>query len=153
MTMDSHSRSTLEEIADVSHLLKYFTLAELFFVLHEYSVSSRFDVNRIKKITQSIGYKFGGDHTCDQVETVIKVLGNSYPQTLPMQVESSLSFLSYHESLKPVISPFSCVCPLCKHSLNEFNARQRSIRLYCANGSVVSGKNVESVFFSFVRLN
>ena len=141
----------MEEIADISHLLQLFTMAELFFVLHQYSISSQFDVNRIKKITQSIRYKFGSDHTCEQVETVIQLLGNSYPQTLPMQVELSLSFLSYRESLKPVISPFSSVCPLCKYSLTQFNARQRSIKLYCVNGSVVSGKNLGSVF-DFVKL-
>ncbi len=140
MIMDSCSRTSLEEIVNVSHVLKLFTLAELFFVLHENSNLSLFDVNRIKKITDGVRYKFGGEHTYEQVETVIELLGDSYPQTLPMQAETSLLFISYGQLLKPVISPFSCVCSMCKCSLNKFNAKQRSIRIYCVNGSVVSGE-------------
>ena len=50
MIMDSCSRTSLEEIVNVSQLLKLFTLAQLFFVLHENSTLSLFDVNRIKKL-------------------------------------------------------------------------------------------------------
>lgn len=71
MIMDSCSRTSLEDIINVSHLLKLFTLAELFFVLHENSTLSLFDVNRIKKITDGVRYQFDSDHTYEQVETVI----------------------------------------------------------------------------------
>lgn len=133
------SRTCLEEIASISHQLKFFTIAELFFILHENATLSFLDVNRTKKISDGIRYRYGGNHTYEQVETVIKLLGNSYPQTLAMQNEMSLSYMSYRQLFNPTIVPFSSVCYVCKKSLDNLHTKQRSTTIYCANGSVVFG--------------
>ena len=137
--MAMNLRSSSEEIANVSSVLKSLTLSELFYVLQENSTLSLFDVNRIKRITDNMRYRYGGDHTYEQVETVIELLGNSYPQTLPMQTEMSLLFMTQRETLGPNILPFTSVCCTCKRSLSKYDANQRFIKIYCANGSVVSG--------------
>ena len=133
------SRSSLEEIANVSYALKYFTLNELFYVLHKNSTLSLFDVNRTKKIADSVYHRYAGNHTFEQVDMVIKLLGNLYSQTLPMQTEVSFFSIVHRDILGPSVLPFSSVCFACKRSLGKFDANQRSIKVYCANGSVVSG--------------
>ncbi len=57
------SGTCLEEIANVSDYLKFFTVAELFYVLQEDARLSLFDINRIKKITDGVRFRYGGNHT------------------------------------------------------------------------------------------
>jgi hypothetical protein len=135
------SRTTLEVISHVAKQLEIFTLAELFYVLQEDAKISLFDIHRIKKIADAMRYRFDSNHTYEQVSIVIKLLGNTYKQTLPMQNEMSFSFISNRQLHDPAILPFSSVCSVCQRSLNEFDAKQRSIKIYCLNGSVVSGMN------------
>jgi len=134
-------RFSLDVITCVPQQLEIFTLAELFYVLQEDAKLSLFDAHRIKKITDAVRYRFGSDHSFEQVNTAIKLLGNSFKQTLPMQNEMSFSFISYRQLQGPVILPFSSVCCVCQRSLGELNTKQRSIKIYCLNGSVVSGMN------------
>lgn len=133
------SRTCLEDITCVSMQLKFFTLAELFYVLQEDKKLSLFDINRIKKITDGARYTFGSDHTYEQVATVIKLLSHSFAQALPMQNEMSLSFISHRELVNPIILPFTSVCCVCYKSLDKFDAIQRSIKIYCISGCVIPG--------------
>ncbi len=135
------SRTSPEVISCVAKQLKIFTLAELVYVLQEDAKISLFDIHRIKKIADAMRYRFDSNHTYEQVGTVVKLLGNAYKQTLPMQNEISFSFISNRQLHDPVILPFSSVCSVCQRSLNEFDTKQRSIKIYCVNGSVVSGMN------------
>ncbi len=134
-------RTSLDVITYVSQQLEIFTLAELFYVLQEDAKLSLFDAHRIKKITDAVRYRFGSNHSFEHVNTAIKLLGNSFKQTLPMQNEMSFSFISYRQLQGPVILPFSSVCDICERSLNELHSIQRSIKIYCVNGSVVDGKH------------
>ncbi|CAF4196588.1 unnamed protein product, partial [Rotaria magnacalcarata] len=101
------SRTCSKVIANVSDQLKFFTVTELFYVLQEDTRLSLFDINRVKKITDRIRYRYGSEHSDEQVATVIQLLGDIYAQTLPMQNELSLSFTSHRQSLNPIITPFS----------------------------------------------
>ncbi|CAF3562642.1 unnamed protein product [Rotaria socialis] len=100
---------------------------------------SMFDVNRIKKITDGIKYRYAGDHTYEQIITVIKLLSVPFSQSLVMQNEMSLPFIAYRQSLNPVILPFSCVCYVFQRSMGKSDAKQRSIKVHCINGSTVWG--------------
>jgi len=135
------SRTSMEVISHVIKQLKIFTLAELFYVLQEDAKLSLFDIHRIKKMADGLRYRFGSNHTFEQVRTAIKLLGDEYKQALPIQNEISFSFISYRHLHDPVILPFSSVCCVCQRSLGELNTKQRSIKIYCVNGSVVSGMN------------
>ncbi|CAF1529494.1 unnamed protein product [Rotaria magnacalcarata] len=139
------SRTCSKVIANVSDQLKFFTVAELFYVLQEDARLSLFDINRVKKITDRIRYRYGSEHSDEQVTTVIQLLGDIYAQTLPMQNELSLSFTSHRQSLNPIITPFSSVCFICQKSFDRFDAKQHPVKVYFANGSSVSGK-----FMTFV---
>jgi hypothetical protein len=132
-------RSPLDVISTVAEQLRIFTLAELYYVLQEDIKLSSFDAHRIKKITDVMRYRFGGNYCYEEIETAIKLLGNTFKQTLPMQNEMSFSFISYRQLQDPVILPFSSVCDVCQKSLNELDTKQRSIKIYRVNGSVVSG--------------
>jgi hypothetical protein len=52
----------------------------------------------------------------------------------------SLPSITMHHNDHQLI-PFRSSCPNCNQSLNENNAREKRIRLYCDDGSVVTGKS------------
>ena len=134
------SHACLATAASVAESLQYFSLAELYFILQEDSKVSRLDRARIKKISDGVRYMYGGNQCDDQVEAVVDRLSDAFAQCLPLQKRMSLSSIATRRSLQPMIIPFTSVCPTCKESLSAADAKQRSVKVYGRNGSVVGGK-------------
>ena len=135
--MDSRTCSTV--VDQISKQLQIFSLAELFYVLQEDAHSPMLDVNRVKKITDAVRYKYGGKQSTDQVANSIKLLSGIFSQSFCMQNEMSLQSVYYRRSMNQIIIPFSNVCTICKQSLTDRDANQRTVKVYCTNGSVLIG--------------
>ncbi len=132
-------RTPGEIIGRVSHWLEHFTLAELVFVLNEDARISLFDKFRIEKIGSSLRHTFFSDQSDRHVKMLIDDLSLSYSQTRPVHKPTSLSSLMTRQN-KHFLVPFQSSCPTCNCSLNPCDAVQRRLRLYCQNGSVVTGR-------------
>jgi hypothetical protein len=136
--VSSHACSTTAK--SVAESLQFFSLAELYFILHEDSKVCRLDRARIKKISDGVRYMYGGNQSDDEVATVVNGLSDAFAQCLPLQKRMSLSSIATRRSLQPMITPFSTVCPTCSASLSAADAKQRSVKVYGRNGSVVGGQ-------------
>lgn len=123
----------------VSYWLEHFTLAELFFVLNEDARISLFDKFRIEKIAFSLRHTFFSDQSDRCVKMLIDDLSHSFSQTRPVQKLTSLSSTIVRQN-KHFLVPFQSSCPTCGIGLDSYNAIQRRLRLYCQNGSVVTGE-------------
>lgn len=134
------SRTSLEIISTVTDLLKVFTLAELVYVLEQDAKLSRFDIHRLQKITDAVRYRFNSNHSFGEINMAVQLLGNEFKQTLPVENKNSLSHIFNCQLHDPIILPFSCVCYICKRSLSEIETKERSVKIYCINGAVVSGR-------------
>lgn len=131
-------RSSNQMIQRISHWLQYFTLVELLFVLKEDTRMYCFDRLREKKIGRALRYKFGSDCSDDDVKIVIMELANYYKQMLPVITDISIqSILIHHDN--HLLIPFQSTCPVCHAILDKNDCEQKRIRLYCRNGSVVTG--------------
>lgn len=144
------SRTSFDIISAVANQLKIFTLAELFYVLEQDAKLSCFDIHRVKRIADALRYRFDTVHTCEQINVVVQLLGNAFKQTLPVEHQKSLSYIFNRQLHDPVILPFSSVCFVCKRSLSKLETKERSVKIYCINGSVVSGK--KSVYFAIATI-
>jgi len=136
------SRVIIELIA---HWLEYFTLAELIFVLKADAHMYPFDKFRVQKIALALRHTFSSDQSDNDVRMLIEDLATVYSQTRPLVKPTSISSITIRKN-DHLLVPFRSSCPTCCQSLNESNSKQRGIRLYCDNGSVIIGKND---FFAF----
>jgi len=125
-------------IERVSHWLQHFTLAELVFVLNEDARMFLFDRFRIEKIASSLRHTFSSDQSNKDVKLLIEDLSVAYCQTRPVQKPTSLSSIMVRQN-DHLLVPFQSSCPSCNRSLDGSNAVQKRLRLYCQNGSVVTG--------------
>ncbi len=132
-------RTSAEIIGRVCHWLKFFTLAELIFVLNEDARMSVFDKFRIEKISFSLRHTFFSDQSDRHVKMLIDDLSLSYFQARPVHKPTSLSSITTRQNNHTLV-PFQSSCPTCNCTLNPHDTFQRRIRLYCQNGSVVTGK-------------
>lgn len=133
------SRTSSDIISTVADQLKIFTLPELVYVLEQDSKLSCFDIHRIEKITDAVRYRFDSKHCHEEIRTLLQLLSNEFKQTLPVDNQNSFAFIFNQKLHYPVILPFTSVCHICKRSLSALETKQRSIKIYCVNGSVVSG--------------
>jgi hypothetical protein len=127
-------------IGRVAHWLERFTLAELVFVLQENARMYPLDKFRVRKIGLAVRETFGGDQSDDDIRMLIEDLSNVYSQTRPLMKACSVSLITIKQN-DHLLIPFRSSCPVCCRSLNENNAKQKRIRIYCDNGAVVIGKN------------
>jgi hypothetical protein len=132
-------RTPAEIIGRVCHWLTFFTLAELVFVLNEDARMSMFDKFRIEKVSSSLRHAFFSGQSDQHVKMLIDDLSLSYFQARPVHKPTSLSSIIVRQNNHTLV-PFQSSCPTCNCTLNPFDAFQRRIRLYCQNGSVVTGK-------------
>ena len=131
-------RTSNEIIHRVSHWLEHFTRAELVFVLNEDARISLFDKFRIEKIAFSLRHAFFSDQSDRCVKMLIDDLSHSFSQTRPVHKLTSLSSTIVRQN-KHFLVPFQSSCPTCDFGLNPYDGIQRRLRLYCQNGSVVTG--------------
>ncbi|CAF1158424.1 unnamed protein product [Adineta ricciae] len=129
-------RSPSVAIERVSYWLRYFTLAELFFVLEEDARIYPFDKFRIRKIALALRHTFASDQSDNEVKMLIKDLSTEFSQARPLNKPTSISSITVRKS-QHLLVPFRSTCPVCNNNLNENNAQQQGIRLYCSNGSVM----------------
>jgi hypothetical protein len=147
-------------IERVAHWLQYFTLAELIFVLKQDAHMYPFDKFRVQKIASAVRHTFSSDQSDNDVRMLIEDLSAAYCQTRPLVKPTSISSITIRQN-NHLLVPFRSSCPTCYQVLNENNCKQRRIRLYCNNGSVVIGKNFIFVFdyhihphkFQYILLN
>lgn len=133
------SNACVTTAQSVAESLEIFSLAEMYFILQEDSKVCRLDRSRIKKISDGVRYTFGGNQSDDEVASVVNRLSDAFAQCLPVQKSMSLSSIATRRSRQAVITPFSSVCPTCSVSLGACDAKQRSVKVYGRNGSVVAG--------------
>jgi hypothetical protein len=124
----------------VSHWLEYFSLAELVFVLNEAARMSPFDKFRVEKIASSVRHTFFSEQSDEDVKMLIDDLSHAYSQTRPVHKPTSISSIMIRQN-KHLLMPFQSSCPSCNRSLDVSDALQRRVRVYCHNGSVVTGKH------------
>lgn len=132
-------RTRAEIIERVSYWLQTFTLAELTFVLNEDLRLSPFDKFRIKKIGSSLRHTFFSNQSDSDVKMLINDLSSAFCQARPVHKPTSLSSTIIRQQERFLI-PFRSTCPTCNCNLNQSNAVQKQLRIYCGNGSVVTGK-------------
>lgn len=125
-------------IERISHWLETFTLAEMVFVLHEDARLSPFDKFRFKKIGSSVRHTFFSNQSDTQVKMLIDDLSTTYCQMRPIHKPTSLSS-SLIRQQEHFLVPFRSTCSTCNHNLNVSDAIQKQLRLYCGDGSVVTG--------------
>jgi hypothetical protein len=101
-----------------------------------------FDKFRIQKIASAVRHTFASDQSDDDVRMLIQDLSTAYCQTRPLNKPTSISSIMIGQT-NHLLVPFRSSCPICHQVLNENNCKQRRIRLYCYNGSVVIGKNID----------
>lgn len=133
------SRTSLVTIKSVGEMLKLFSMAELFFILHQNSIISKLDRKRLKKITDGVRFMYGSNQSDAEVALLIDLLSSTFAQSTTMQSSMSLSAISFRRSIQHVIVPFTTVCPSCGDFLCAIDTKQRSVKVYCRNGSVVGG--------------
>ena len=97
-------------------------------------------IERIKKIYDGVRYVYGGNQSEDEVASVVNRLSDAFAQCFPLQKRMSLSSVATRRSRQPIISPFSTVCPTCRATLSAADAKQRSVKVYGRDGSVVAGR-------------
>jgi hypothetical protein len=141
------SRTSLVTIKSIGEMLKLFSMAEMFFVLHQNSIISKLDRMRLKKIADGVRFMYGGNQPDAEVALLIDLLSSTFAQSTTMQSSMLLSAISFRRSIQHVIVPFTTVCPSCGESLSSIDTKQRSVKVYCRNGSVVGGMS----FFSYNR--
>ena len=133
------SRSPLNVINNVSVQLKVFTLAELFYILQANAQLPIFDLYRVKRITNGLRYRYGGNQTNQQVATVISLMGDVFYQTIPVENVNTLAYISFRRLSEPIITPFCSVCVTCKRCLDKDDASERQVKIYWVNGTVTTG--------------
>lgn len=127
-------------ISRVAHWLEYFTLAELVFVLKEDARMYPYDKFRIEKIATALRHTFSSNQSDNDVRMLIQDLSVAYCQPHQLTKPTSISSITVRKN-DHLLIPFQSTCPTCCQILNENHCKQRRIRLYCSNGSVVIGKN------------
>ena len=132
-------RTSRNDVALVSDQLKLFTLRELLFILQLNEQLSALDENKFKRITDCLKYRFGSQQSLEQVKTAIFTLNDLFSQTLPVQSRSSLCSIFHRRFKEPMISPFSLVCSTCGLSMDYSSGKQRHVKVYWLNGSVLTG--------------
>lgn len=140
-------RTPNDVIERVVHWLQHFTLAELTFVLQQHSHSYPYDKFRIQKITQTLRHTFASQQSNEEVSSLIQDLSSEYNQSRPVHTSMSLSAMMIHRNDHQLV-PFQSVCPDCHQSLGENDCREKLIRLYRYDGSVVPGNGA---FFSWIE--
>ena len=128
-------------IERVAHWLEVFTLAELVFVLSEDARMYPLDKFRVEKIALALRHTFSSEQSDNDVKMLIEDLSMSYCQSRPLVKPTSISSIQIRHN-NHLLVPFRSSCPICYESLNINNSCQKRIRLYCHNGSVVTGKNI-----------
>ncbi|CAF3700006.1 unnamed protein product [Rotaria sp. Silwood1] len=131
-------RTSSVVIERVSYWLEYFTLAELVFVLNEDARMSPFDKFRFNKIASAVRHTFMSDQSDLHVKMLIDDLSTAYCQSRPLHKQTSVSSIMIRQN-ENLLVPFQSSCPKCNQSLDASDAIQRRVRLYCQNGSVVTG--------------
>ena len=122
----------------VTHWLQYFSLAELMFILTEDARMYPLDKFRVDKIGFALRHTFSSDQSDNDVRKLIEDLSQAYCQTRPVMKPTSISSITLRQNVHLLV-PFRSSCPTCSQPLNENNSKQKKIRLYCSNGSVVIG--------------
>lgn len=128
-----HSRTTNEEIKQLIHFLQYFRPNELEFLLDVSRRWSRFDPDRIKKITSLLNKTLNTEQTIDIVQHTLAYFTNN----------TSLGFTHNFSAMELIghqLNPFRLDCPVCGSELDVTRARIKHVKMYSLKGQMVEGE-------------
>lgn len=125
-------RTTDEEIRQLTYFLRFFRPNELAFLVDVGCRWSRFDPDRIDKITSLVNKTFNIKQTTNVVQHALTFFARN----------TSLSFthnFSTDELIGHQLSPFRSDCPVCESDLDATCASMKLVKMYCVKGQMVEG--------------
>jgi hypothetical protein len=137
----TYHHTTEEEIKQIAYFLQFFRPNELGFLLDAGSKWSRFDPDRITKITSLFNRTFDTSHSWNVVLQTLTFFGRN--QSLCFSNKFRSDEIMCHQ-----LEPFREDCPVCGSDLYALRATVKSVKMYC-----LRGRMIESTFRGLVGLS
>ena len=147
------SRTSEEEIRQLTYFYRFFRPNELAFVLDLNKKWSRDDANKYETISKVLRESFRSDQSANDVRALIE-FSLSHPWIF-FSNEKPLENILRQEYANVHLSPFITTCPVCNKQLGPNEAETKHVTIYTLSAEIQKGILIrnQSVFTNSLSKN